>query len=223
MRQNDGSLPSGRTLFAIGIPPLCTEEALKNIFAVNGEVTQVYLRKRPGPCLADKEELCHSRVKGFKVGYVVFKEPSALESALKMDPSVSRFLSTQNCPITTGMKKWIEDYRSKWPDPTSLQNEIDDYMMKFDEHTAKKQEEAAAKRGEPDEEGWITVSRPKKGLKPSELSRSDLRRAKKKRKQKELLHFYQFQQRETKREREYDPLMSHKGIKLNMWLQKLHS
>jgi hypothetical protein len=80
--------------------------------------------------------------------------------------------------------EWIEDYRSKWPDPTSLQNEIDDYMMKFDEHTAKKQEEAAAKRGEPDEEGWITVSRPKKGLKPSELSRSDLRRAKKKRKQK---------------------------------------
>ena len=38
------------------------------------------------------------------MGYVVFKESSALDSALKMDPSVSRFLSTPSCPITTGMK-----------------------------------------------------------------------------------------------------------------------
>ena len=38
------------------------------------------------------------------MGYVVFKESSARDSALKMDPSVSRFLSTPSCPITTGMK-----------------------------------------------------------------------------------------------------------------------
>ena len=45
---------------------------------------------------------------------------------------------------------WIQDYRSKWPDPSSLQAEIDDYMMQFDEQVAKEQEEAA-KRGQPDE------------------------------------------------------------------------
>ena len=56
-------------------------------------------------------------------------------------------------------------------------------MIKFDEKVAKKQEEAA-KQGQPDEKGWITVTRPKKGLKPGELSRADLRQAKKKRKQK---------------------------------------
>ena len=78
---------------------------------------------------------------------------------------------------------WIQDYRSKWPDPSSLQAELDDYMMQLEEQVAKKQEEAA-KQGQADEESWITVTRPKKGLKPGELSRADLRQAKKKRKQK---------------------------------------
>ena len=78
---------------------------------------------------------------------------------------------------------WIQDYRSKWPDPSCLQAEIDDYLMQFEEQVAKKQEEAA-KQGQPDEESWITVTRNKKGLKPGERSRADLRQAKKKRKQK---------------------------------------
>ena len=56
-------------------------------------------------------------------------------------------------------------------------------MMQLEEQVAKKQEEAA-KQGQADEESWITVTRPKKGLKPGELSRADLRQAKKKRKQK---------------------------------------
>ena len=78
---------------------------------------------------------------------------------------------------------WIQDYRYKWPDPSSLQVEIDDYMMQFGEQVAKKQEEAA-KQVQPDEESWITVTRNKKGLKPGEMSRADLRQAKNKRKQK---------------------------------------
>ena len=57
--------------------------------------------------------------------------------------------------------------------------------MQFEEQVAKKQEEAA-KQGQlqPDEESWITVTRNKMGLKPGEMSRADLRQAKKKRKQK---------------------------------------
>lgn len=69
------------------------------------------------------------------------------------------------------------------------------------------QEEAKAAReeGVPDEEGWVKVTR--KGRKPG-LPRTEaanlrvLEREKQKRARKELLNFYAWQHRETKRERE---------------------
>jgi len=74
------------------------------------------------------------------------------------------------------------------------------------------QEEAKAAReeGVPDEEGWVKVTR--KGRKPG-LPRTEaaslrvLEREKQKRARKELLNFYAWQHRETKREREYPRLL----------------
>lgn len=64
---------------------------------------------------------------------------------------------------------------------------------------------AAKEEGVPDEEGWVKVTR--KGRKPG-LPRTEaaslrvLEREKQKRARKELLNFYAWQHRETKRERE---------------------
>lgn len=64
---------------------------------------------------------------------------------------------------------------------------------------------AAKEEGVPDEEGWVKVTR--KGRKPG-LPRTEaanlrvLEREKRKRARKELLNFYAWQHRETKRERE---------------------
>eukprot|EP00118_Oscarella_pearsei_P007067 m.33422 g.33422 ORF g.33422 m.33422 type:complete len:108 (+) comp31810_c0_seq16:612-935(+) len=69
-------------------------------------------------------------------------------------------------------------------------------------------EEMNALKGQPDEEGWVTVtsSRGKRvGGGPTEEKGEGKTRAakqeKRKRKERELLNFYSFQQRETKRER----------------------
>lgn len=64
---------------------------------------------------------------------------------------------------------------------------------------------AAKEEGVPDQEGWVKVTR--KGRKPG-LPRTEaanlrvLEREKQKRARKELLNFYAWQHRETKRERE---------------------
>lgn len=93
----------------------------------------------------------------------------------------SRLDCIDECLVASG---WIRDYRAKWCDPSSLQAEIDEYMMRFDEQVAKAREEQEANQGKPDEEGWVTVTRSKKPLKPEELKRTEIRRAKKKRKEK---------------------------------------
>lgn len=69
---------------------------------------------------------------------------------------------------------------------------------------------AAKQEGVPDEEGWVKVTR--KGRKPG-LPRTEaanlrmLEREKQKRARKELLNFYAWQHRETKRERECPNLL----------------
>ncbi|XP_062508320.1 putative ribosomal RNA-processing protein 7 homolog B [Corticium candelabrum] len=151
------------------------------------------MRKRPGLVSTESTDCLSSQSRSLK-------ESPGLRNALGMDPSVERYLSTPSCQIATGMKKWIHEYRSKWPDPSSLQVEIDDYMIKFDEKSKQEREEQQAKQGQPDDEGWVTITRTKKAFKPNETNRREMLRTKKKRKQKELLNFYQFQQRETKRD-----------------------
>lgn len=99
-------------------------------------MTSVFLRKRPGACSFAESLLCHYQslqagkvssfvvwmisfliayssvlCQGFKVGYVVFKDSSALDRALMMDPAVDRYLSTPNCPIVTGMKSILSGFR----------------------------------------------------------------------------------------------------------------
>lgn len=69
---------------------------------------------------------------------------------------------------------------------------------------------AAMEEGVPDEEGWVKVTR--KGRKPG-LPRTEaanlrvLEKEKQKRARKELLNFYAWQHRETKRERECASLL----------------
>lgn len=69
---------------------------------------------------------------------------------------------------------------------------------------------AAEEEGVPDEEGWVKVTR--KGRKPG-LPRTEaaslrvLEREKQKRARKELLNFYAWQHRESKRERECPSLL----------------
>ena len=214
--------PLGRTLYVTCVPPWATAESLERVFSENGPVQNVYLEKRPnpGPCppaiAAQTEGLSRFlypppeiRVGfGFKFAYIVFRSAAGMRNALKtMDLSQPRILSTPESPITTGLLKWKREYNEGiLNDDTvdTLKSEIKDFTENFDlqkESAIKKAEDEA----EPDEDGWVTISR-HTSKKPvggrSEKAQSRLKAiAEKKRKRKELDNFYKFQMVDKKLKR----------------------
>jgi hypothetical protein len=55
--------------------------------------------------------------------------------------------------------EWISQYESSFIDPKALQKEIDTFMSEFDTRKEREEEEAKLKEGQPDNEGWITVTK----------------------------------------------------------------
>lgn len=186
----------------MNIPPYCTKGSLKRLFSSCGAVKDVFLVKQPGSTEKDEAGLVipSESVKGFKVGYIVFKKSSSLSAALNLDKSTVRVLSTEKSPIPTGMKKWIEEYHMQYPDTKKLQLEVDKFMAKFDEDKEKSERVEAESRNQADDEGWVTVGRGGRNPAAPRLDATELWERKKRKKKQALLNFYHFQQRETRRE-----------------------
>ncbi|CAH3190856.1 unnamed protein product [Porites evermanni] len=201
-RDEDAKKPPDKTLFVVNIPPYCTKGALKRLFSCCGAIKDVYLVKQPGSEEKETTSLVipSQKVKGFKVGYIVFKKSSSINTALALDSSTIRVLSTTNQPVITGMKKWIQEYYQQYPDTTNLQAEIDEFMAKFDENKEQMDKEAAEALNQPDDEGWVTVGRSGRNPAAPRLDPAELEEKRKKKKKRALLNFYQFQQRESRRE-----------------------
>jgi ribosomal RNA-processing protein 7 len=110
-----------------------------------------------------------------------------------------------NLLIFTG---WLQDYRLHRPDQIKLQEEVDEYMRKFEEAELERHKVLEAKLNQPDEDGFITVTRVGRrsantdgkitvtAAKPEEIKNL-------KPKNKELTDFYRFQMREAKRNSKY--------------------
>lgn len=111
-----------------------------------------------------------------------------------------RVLSTAKDPVVTGMKKWVQEYHMQFPDSTKLQAEVDEFMAKFDEKKEQLDKEAAETQNQPDDEGWVTVGRSGRNPAAPRLDAAEIQERKKNKKKQTLLDFYQFQQRETRRE-----------------------
>lgn len=56
-------------------------------------------------------------------------------------------------------KEWVEEYKSKVIDTKALQEEIDNYMKAFDKKQQEEEEKMRLQEGEPDEEGWVAVTK----------------------------------------------------------------
>jgi len=162
----------------------------------------VFLVKHPGPVERETASLVitSDKIKGFKVGYIVFKKSSSLTAALNLDSSAVRVLSSEKKPIPTGMKKWTQEYHMQYPDSTKLQAEVDEFMETFDKKKEQSEMEEADARNQPDDEGWVTVGRGGRNPAAPRLDAAELQERRKKKKKQALLNFYQFQQRETRRE-----------------------
>ncbi|KFP79869.1 Ribosomal RNA-processing protein 7 A, partial [Acanthisitta chloris] len=140
---------------------------------------------------------------GFQVAYVVFKKPTGVQAAKALSQDGPLLISTESHPVKTGISKWIADYEASVVNPRELKAEVDTFMQDYDKRMAEEEAKAAKEEGVPDKEGWVKVTR--KGRKPG-LPRTEaanlrlLEREKQKRARKELLNFYAWQHRETKRE-----------------------
>ncbi|XP_061860852.1 ribosomal RNA-processing protein 7 homolog A isoform X1 [Colius striatus] len=199
--------PPRRTLFVLNVPPYCSPESLSRLFSRCGQVQAVDICDKPEP--GEKKEKLTSKffnrktAKGFQVAYVVFRKPAGVQAAKALSGEGPLLISTESHPVKTGVSKWIASYEASVVDPEELKAEVDAYMEAYDKKIAEEEARAAEEEGVPDEEGWVKVTR--KGRKPG-LPRTEaanlrlLEKEKRKRARKELLNFYAWQHRETKRE-----------------------
>ncbi|XP_054052910.1 ribosomal RNA-processing protein 7 homolog A [Rissa tridactyla] len=208
VREGAGSThPPRRTLFVLNVPPYCSPDSLSRLFSRCGQIQSVDVCEKPGP--REKKEKFTSKffnrktVTGFQVAYVVFRKPSGVQAAKALSQEGPLLISTESHPVKTGISKWIANYAASVVNREELKAEVDTYMQDYDKKIAEEEAKAAKEEGVPDEEGWVKVTR--KGRKPG-LPRTEaanlrvLEKEKQKRARKELLNFYAWQHRETKRE-----------------------
>ncbi|KAI9199797.1 ribosomal RNA-processing protein 7-domain-containing protein [Polychytrium aggregatum] len=108
-------------------------------------------------------------------------------------------------PTPVGLQKWILEHKLRHPPIVELKEQVNEYLNLFDLEERRKQEELDAKLNQPDEDGFVTVSRRSKrgtatdahGAKMSAAKLSDVQKLKPKK--LGLDDFYRFQMRETKR------------------------
>ncbi|XP_065532747.1 ribosomal RNA-processing protein 7 homolog A isoform X1 [Lathamus discolor] len=208
LREGAGTAhPPHRTLFVLNVPPYCTPGSLSRLFSRCGHVQSVDMCDKPGP--GEEKEKLNSKffnrkaVTGFRVAYVVFKKPAGVQAAKALSQEGPLLISTESHPVKTGVRKWITNYAASIVDQEELKAEVDAYMQDYDKKIEEEEAKAAKEEGVPDEEGWVKVTR--RGRKPG-LPRTEaanlrlLEKEKQKRARKELLNFYAWQHRETKRE-----------------------
>ncbi|XP_071797032.1 ribosomal RNA-processing protein 7 homolog A-like [Asterias amurensis] len=211
VREEDLTKPANRTLFVVNIPPFCNQECLERLFEHCGTVESVVLQDKPTSSHTSSVNSSKyftspsEKSQGFQFAFVVFEKSSSLLKAKQLPSMLSKpfLLSTENRPILTGYKKWCSEYSRGRPNSEDLQKDIDDFMQDHDTKVHEAEKESEAQEGVPDDEGWVTVTR--KSAKPAvartEKNQRRLRaKERKKREKTELLNFYTFQMRETKRE-----------------------
>jgi len=185
IRQEHSKAPNHRTLFTLGWPAYCDDDCIKNLFSRVGEVEFVQLQNKVG-----FDEYAEVPETGFKVAYVVFDSVESAREALKLGGRKKSIL----CKLGfTGLAKWCSNYVDDRKTVKSIESTVSNFMADYD---SRKLEDDTVKKGlqEPDDDGWVTVTR--KNPKPVAQGK----RYRQRKKKKELLNFYQFQLRESKRQ-----------------------
>ncbi|XP_031843515.1 ribosomal RNA-processing protein 7 homolog A [Nomia melanderi] len=191
IRNQNPEHPRGKTLFVLNIPPYVTTEALKSLF---------------GKCCGPICNVFFTTSKGFKTAYVVFEQESALERALEFPEDSIIILNDDHNVCLTGLAKWCQEYNNSICDEEEMKREIENYMNNYDERIANKlANEKAITEGNQDNDGWITVTGEKKrgqfALARKESAINKLQhKEQQKDKKKQLINFYTFQIRESKKQ-----------------------
>lgn len=222
-KRSDADLPVGRTLFCLNVPPYVQADHLAAGFAdaSGGEVAHVVLADRCGVRLQAAEAATAAGAapphttsshftappvgrNQFKSAYVVFRSTKALRSVLAADCSEVRLYRANKTLLDTGLARWTRDYLAAQPDERTLEAEVNEYMAAF-ERTEEEQRAAERRQkaeAEVDDEGWQTVGKGRgAGFQQKESTLHRLEQKMEAGKQrKELLNFYTFQIRDSKKQ-----------------------
>ncbi|KYN08485.1 PREDICTED: ribosomal RNA-processing protein 7 homolog A [Cyphomyrmex costatus] len=188
VRNQEPEYPRNRTLFVLNIPPYVTVDCLNNAFTnLCGNVQSVTL----------------SNTKGFKTAYIVFKKESSLDKAMELSKDFVITLKNEKNICLTGVKKWCKEYNDTLYDEQLMKKDIEEYIDLYDKRVQDRiaQEKAADESNN----GWVTVTGKKKrgqfapSRKESTIGKVQQKEEQRKKK-KQLLNFYTFQIRESKKQ-----------------------
>ncbi|XP_014608975.1 PREDICTED: ribosomal RNA-processing protein 7 homolog A [Polistes canadensis] len=189
IKKQEPEYPRGRTLFLLNVPPYATTDSLKNAFTkLCGEVLSVVF----------------TTPVGFKTAYIVFENESSLDKALRIPSDHAICLSTEEETYLTGYEKWCTEYNDSLQSEKDLKKEICKYMSMYDQRIADRiARQKSAEEAE--EDGWVTVtSRKKRGKFATSRKESTINKIRTnielKNRKKQLLNFYTFQIRESKKQ-----------------------
>ncbi|KAH0334777.1 hypothetical protein KCU81_g9315, partial [Aureobasidium melanogenum] len=137
---------------------------------------------------------------------VVFVDASAAEMALKEVKKVVKAgkevvwgAETEKVPAL-GAARYLSHHALRFPSTAALQASVDAYMTAFAEQEATRARLLARQRAEPDEDGFITVTRGGR-MGPARQEEAQEKAEKQKEKQKGKEDFYRFQMREKRKEK----------------------
>jgi len=226
---DEESKPRDKTLFVANIPPWATTKMIKQLFSVNGKISNVFFQLQPsnGPGVPktvgegkggdifplDRFLDPYSMESGFKYAYIVYKCSHSVTVAMgKMDLAQEYIASIENHALITGPERWNKYYnKTKLGDEIKV-DVVKEYMEDYDKTKAMEEyEEKKRKMEGPDDEGWVTVGSrgkkkdnlAKKTQEPDKLT-GERERAKNGRRRKKKIvntNFYTSQKREEKIDR----------------------
>jgi len=127
----------------------------------------------------------------------------ALKEARKLAKAGKQIVwgkGTEGRVSALGSARYTEHHKMRYPDPAKLQMSVDAFMTAFAEQETTRQRSFARQRQEPDEDGFITVTRGGR-VGPARLEEAQEKMEKQKERQKGKEDFYRFQMREKRKER----------------------
>jgi len=186
------------TLVVVGIAPYVSKDCLERVFGEFGDVQEVTFQREVDHSLFEQ-----SMGKGFQTAHVRFAASEHISTVMdQCHKSSLKLLFTKETPIMSGLSKWCSEYKTKFHDSSALKDDIDSYMADFDKAEEERKKEERKRRNQPDEEGWVTVTRSARGRVPPAVlatQKDQQKPSKKKRRIDESLNaFYSFQAKESK-------------------------
>ncbi|XP_022699085.1 ribosomal RNA-processing protein 7 homolog A-like [Varroa jacobsoni] len=190
--------PRGRTLFIANIPPwMMTKDILYLLYP--SEPEQLFIQAEAGPHkpMNNDELLAYC---GFRVAYAVFKDKVEVTQIMTRRGRGETVISKDRGTEMVGLRRWTDEYARRYVPPHELEETVAHAIAEYKQRLEDEKRKAKALE-EPDEDGWVTVTKHSKRPvipRTEAIQNRVLEREKAKDSKMKLDNFYAFQAKRTK-------------------------